>query len=82
MYSFVFVYKVHGKWNRQLGRFLYKMVVKHCHRILSMYSRCNYSHSTLFILCRLPARKFSVISGFVDPDCVVVGYRGLCEGAV
>jgi hypothetical protein len=53
MYRFVFVYKARdrGKWNRQLGRFRYKMVVKDYLRILSIYSRCNYSHSNLRILC-------------------------------
>jgi hypothetical protein len=52
MYRFVFVYKAHGKWNRQLSRFRYKMVVKDDLRILSMYSRCNNSHSNLFIHCK------------------------------
>jgi hypothetical protein len=51
MYRLVFVYKAHGKWNRQLSRFRYKMVVKDYLRILSMYSHCNNSHSNLFILC-------------------------------
>jgi hypothetical protein len=55
MYRFVFVYKAHGKWNRQLSRFRYKMVVKDYLRIPSMYSRCNNSHSNLFILCTLPS---------------------------
>jgi hypothetical protein len=51
MYRFVFVYKAHGKWNRQLSTFRYKVVVKDYLWILSMYSRCNCSHSNLFILC-------------------------------
>jgi hypothetical protein len=52
MYKFVFVVRLIGKWNRQIGRSLYKMVVNHCLRILSMCSRCKCSPSNLFILCR------------------------------
>jgi hypothetical protein len=35
--------RVDGKWNRQMGRNLYKMVVNHFHRILSMWSRYKFS---------------------------------------
>jgi hypothetical protein len=83
MYILVFVYKVHEKWKRQISRFLYKMVVKHCLRILSMYSRCNYSHSNLFILCsrtantgRLkptqPDAARALAERFVSMPCAVV----------
>jgi hypothetical protein len=54
MYRFAFVYKAHGKWNRQLSTFRYKVVVKDYLWILSMYSRCNCSHGNLFILCTNP----------------------------
>jgi hypothetical protein len=73
MYRFVFVYRAHGKWNRQLSRFRYKMMVTDYLRILSMNSRCNYSHSNLFILCTL-----SVICSLpVQLLCLFDGYR-LC----